>query len=92
MANVEIVKLEKNGCAPCMALSYAFNENADKLAELGATITNINVSHTPEAIDEYGIASVPVLVFKADGKEVKRIVGGVSIDEVFDVIETIIAE
>lgn len=86
---IEIIKLEKNGCMPCIALGYALNEAAEEIAELGATVTTINVSNTPEAIEEYGITSVPVLVFVRNGHEMGRITGNVNIEEVLETIDNI---
>lgn len=84
---IEIIKLEKDGCAPCVWLGKTLEANADRLESEGATLTTLNISENPSLIDEYKITSVPVLVFKRNGIEMTRVHGNVNFDDVLAAIE-----
>jgi thioredoxin 1 len=82
---VTIKKFSKPGCRPCAALA---NYIADiDLFNAGATLVNIDITEQPEVIDQYGLTSVPVLLFERNGVEVGRIVGLVGTEEIIDAIE-----
>jgi thioredoxin 1 len=57
------------------------------LFNAGATLVNIDIEEQPEVIDQYGLTSVPVLVFERNGVEVGRIVGLVGTEEIIEAIE-----
>lgn len=69
---MRIVKIEKNGCVPCNILSNMIYDLAPELTELGVSVKTVNISDNPEAIEEYGISSVPVLIFDCNGVELTR--------------------
>jgi thioredoxin 1 len=70
---------------PCKVLANYIGEI--DLFGLGATLENIDITENPEVIDQYGLSSVPVLVFERSGVEVGRIVGLVGAEEIIDAIE-----
>jgi len=84
---IEIIKLEKDGCAPCVWLGKTLEANAQRLESEGATLTTLSISENPSLIDEYKITSVPVLVFKRNGAEITRVHGNVNFDDVLAAIE-----
>ena len=81
---VTIKKFSKPGCMPCKVLANYIGEL--DLFGLGATLENIDISEKPEVIDQYGLTSVPVLVFERSGVEVHRIVGLRPTEEIIDAI------
>lgn len=87
MTQIEIIKLEKDGCAPCKWLGKTLEANATRLETEGATLTTLNISENPTLIDEYKITSVPVLVFKRNGVEMTRVHGNVNFDDVLAAVE-----
>lgn len=87
MTQIEIIKLEKDGCSPCVWLGKTLEANAQRLESEGATLTTLNISENPSLIDEYKITSVPVLVFKRNGIEMTRVHGNVNFDDVLAAIE-----
>lgn len=87
MTQIEIIKLEKDGCSPCVWLGKTLEANAQRLESVGATLTTLNISEDPSLIDEYKITSVPVLVFKRNGIEMTRVPGNVNFDDVLAAIE-----
>jgi len=84
---IEIIKLEKDGCAPCKWLGRTLADNAARLESEGTTLTTLNINENPSLIDEYKITSVPVLVFKRNGVEMTRVHGNVNFDDVLAAIE-----
>ena len=84
---IEIIKLEKDGCAPCKWLGRTLADNAARLESEGTTLTTLNINENPSLIDEYKITSVPVLVFKRNGVEMTRVHGNVNFDDVLSAIE-----
>lgn len=87
MTQIEIIKLEKDGCSPCVWLGKTLEANAQRLESEGATLTTLNISENPSLIDEYAITSVPVLVFKRNDVEMTRVYGNVNFDDVLAAIE-----
>jgi thioredoxin 1 len=85
MAIITIKKFSKPGCRPCAALANYLGDI--DLFTAGATLESIDISEHPEVIDQYGLSSVPVLVFERNGVEVGRLVGLVGTEEILDAIE-----
>lgn len=65
----KIIKIEKNGCVPCVVLGNMINDLKPELDEMGVEVETINVSLKPEAIEQYKVTSVPVLIFDHNGYE-----------------------
>ena len=82
---VTIKKFSKPNCRPCAALANYIGDI--DLFNAGATLENIDISEKPEVIDQYGLTSVPVLVFERSGVEVHRIIGLRPTEEIIDAIE-----
>jgi thioredoxin 1 len=82
---ITIKKFSKPGCRPCSALANYIGEI--DLFNAGASLINIDIEEHPEVIDQYGLTSVPVLVFERNGVEVGRIVGLVGTEEIIEAIE-----
>jgi thioredoxin 1 len=82
---ITIKKFSKPGCRPCAALANYIGDI--DLFNAGATLENIDITEQPEVIDQYGLTSVPVLVFERSGVEVHRITGLRPTEEIIDAIE-----
>lgn len=103
MTQIEIIKLEQDGCMPCKALSFAIDANKDVIAEAGAIVKSYNITQTPKVVntdlaqdgddedltlvDKFGISSTPVLIFFRNGVEMTRLAGKVAFAEVLDAID-----
>jgi thioredoxin 1 len=85
MAIITVKKFSKPGCVPCKVLANYIGDI--DLFNAGATLENIDITENPEVIDQYGLSSVPVLVFERSGVEVHRIVGLRPTEEIIDAIE-----
>ena len=82
---ITIKKFSRPGCRPCAALANYLGDI--DLFTAGAALVNIDITEQPEVIDQYGLSSVPVLVFERSGVEVGRLVGLVGTEEILDAIE-----
>ena len=61
-------------CGPCRAVSPVL----DRIAEQNTgrlSIVKVNIDENPEAVERYGISSVPSMLVFVQGEVVKRIVG-----------------
>lgn len=63
-------------CGPCRALAPVVEEVASEY-EGKAEIVKCNVDDCEEIAAQYGIRSIPTLIFFKDGKAVDRLVGAV---------------
>ncbi len=71
---MRILKLYKEDCAPCEALTRRLNEE---------NIEHDSLEVTASVAADFGIRSVPALIFINDrGKIVDRLLGLVSIDQI----------
>lgn len=85
MAIITIRKFSKPNCRPCAALANYIGDI--DLFNAGATLVNIDISEQPEVINQYGLTSVPVLIFERNGVEVHRITGLRPTEEIIDAID-----
>lgn len=61
-------------CMPCRMLSPTIEEIAEE-ADGRAYVGKVNVDEEPQLAIQYGVRSIPTLIFFRDGKEVGRMVG-----------------
>ena len=61
-------------CGPCKMIGPVIEELAGEYAGK-AVIAKINVDDVGDLASEYGVMSIPTLIYFKGGKEVKRLVG-----------------
>ncbi|XOD67460.1 MAG: thioredoxin [Flavobacteriales bacterium Tduv] len=61
-------------CAPCMALSPKIDELSEQYKGK-ALVVKVNIDDNPDTATEYGIRSIPTLLFFKGGEEKDRHVG-----------------
>ena len=76
-------------CGPCKMLTPTINEVADDYKDK-AVIGKLNVDENPTIAAEYGIRSIPSLLFFKDGKVQKQIMGAVSKEEISSALDELI--
>ena len=76
-----LVDFYADWCGPCRMLSPILDEIKDH------NIYKINVDEEPMLAQEYGIMSIPCVVFIKDGKEVNRFIGLHSKSEIMDMLK-----
>ena len=62
-------------CGPCLMQAPILEQLSEEISEDELKIVKIDVDENPETAQKFGIMSIPTLMFKKDGEEVKRIVG-----------------
>ena len=61
-------------CGPCRSLSPVIEELASDYAS-GVKVTKLNVDENPLTASQYGIRSIPTMLFFREGRLVERLVG-----------------
>lgn len=72
-------------CGPCRMMGPIFEEAAREAAGK-AKFGKLNVDEAPVVAQKYGIMSIPTLVVFKEGKEVKRLVGVQSKEDLLNAI------
>ena len=67
-------------CGPCRAFAPSFAKISEDFSGK-LQFAKVNVEEVPEATEQLGIAGIPAAIFFKDGKEISRIVGAVSKQE-----------
>lgn len=75
-------------CGPCRMQTPILEKLAEEVHEDELKIFKMDVDANPATPAEFGIMSIPTLLFKKDGKVVKKLVGVHSKDQ----LKTIVAE
>ncbi|MBR4350932.1 MAG: thioredoxin [Bacilli bacterium] len=78
-----LVDFNATWCGPCKMLKPVL----DQVAKDGKKIVAIDVDDDRDLAIEYGINSIPCLILFENGKEVKRSVGLVPINEIESLFE-----
>ena len=76
-------------CGPCKMLTPTINEIADEFSGK-AIIGKLNVDENPAIASNYGIRSIPSLLFFKDGKVQNQIMGAVSKSDIEEALNDII--
>ncbi|PKN10786.1 MAG: thioredoxin [Deltaproteobacteria bacterium HGW-Deltaproteobacteria-5] len=61
-------------CGPCKSLAPVIDELASDYAN-GVKVVKLNVDENPVTATQYGIRSIPTLLFFREGRLVERLVG-----------------
>lgn len=69
-----LVDFYSNSCPPCRRLAPVVDKLAEEYADR-AVICKVNVEDTPDLARQYGIQTIPAVVFFAAGQETQRLVG-----------------
>ena len=76
-------------CGPCKMLTPTINEVADEYMGK-AIVGKLNVDENPTIAAEYGIRSIPSLLFFKDGKVQKQIMGAVAKSDIANALDEVI--
>lgn len=61
-------------CGPCRMLGPVIDELAAEVADT-AKICKVNVDQAPDLAAQFGVASIPTIIFFKDGKPVDKVIG-----------------
>ncbi len=78
---ISVVDFWAEWCGPCRALSPILNDVATQFAE-NINIGKLNVDTSPETASQFGITSIPTILFFKNGEVVDRIKGLVAKKEI----------
>ena len=84
-----IVDFWAEWCGPCKMLTPTINEIADEYSGR-AIIGKLNVDDNPSIASDYGIRSIPSLLFFKGGKVENQIMGAVSKSDIEKALNNII--
>ena len=76
--SLEVLKFSAGWCTPCKVLAATLKDQEG--------ITNVDVDADRDRAIEYGVRSVPTLVFLKDGQEVERKTGLISLGQYEEII------
>ena len=75
-------------CGPCKMLSPTIDALALEFSDKYA-IGKLNVDDNTEIASQYGIRSIPCLLFFKDGKVEKQVVGAIDKNEIANILESL---
>lgn len=64
MEKLTLIKRSEPVCPHCVTMQL-------KLEEAGILFNTIDITDEPEAVEKYGLSSVPVILIDSDGKQIK---------------------
>jgi thioredoxin 1 len=76
--SIEVLKFSASWCTPCKLLSATLKDVEG--------VKEIDIDKNRELTSEYGVRSVPTLVFLQDGKEVERTTGSIPLARYEEII------
>jgi thioredoxin 1 len=85
---IEMIKFGAEWCGPCRMMKPAISQIQEKYAnDIEVKITDIDVDVNPELGTEYGVRSIPMIVFLKDNEVIQKKVGTVTANEIASIIE-----
>lgn len=77
-------------CGPCRRLAPILEEVAEEL-EGRLTVLKLNTDENPNTPGQFGVMSIPTLIFFRDGQEVERFVGVMPKEQLKGELEKLLA-
>lgn len=62
-------------CGPCLMQAPILDQLAEEISEDELKIVKLDVDQNPATAQQFGIMSIPTLIFKKDGQVVKQVAG-----------------
>lgn len=62
-------------CGPCRLIGPTVEQLADEYAGKGLKVGKLNVDHNPKSAGDFGVRSIPTILFFRNGEVVDRLVG-----------------
>ena len=84
---IAVVDFFATWCGPCNMLGPVFSEVAEENKDLGF-FAKVDIDESMELAQEYGVSTVPTVIFFKDGVEVTREIGFMSKDKIVSNIES----
>lgn len=84
---LSVVDFYATWCPPCKMLAPIMEEIGEQAK--GFQVAKIDIDQAIEVANEYGVMSIPTLIFFKDGKELQRLVGFRNKDEIMQEINSL---
>lgn len=79
-------------CGPCRMLGPVIEQLAEEYEEQDVVIGKVDVDENPALAQQYGVMSIPTVIFFKDGKEIDRKVGVSDFETYADFLDNEIGE
>ena len=87
---IEMIKFGAEWCGPCRMMKPTISRLQEKYAEdADVKITDIDVDANADMSKEYGVRSIPMIVFLKDNVVTEKKVGVLPADEIEKIIESL---
>ena len=73
-------------CGPCLMQAPILDQLSEEIDEDVLKIVKIDVDENPNTAQEFGIMSIPALLFKKGGKVVKQVAGVHTKEQIKDIV------
>lgn len=84
---ITVKKLQKKDCPKCERLSDTIKEIEETVSFMvEVKFETIDILENPEAVEKYGILTLPVMIFERDGVEKLRLEGDKPMHEIMSAI------
>ena len=77
-SGIAIVDFWAPWCRPCLMMAPILDEVAIEQADRGVRVVKVDVDQAPKTGEQFGIRSIPTIVFFQDGEPLFELVGLVS--------------
>ncbi|OIO53380.1 thioredoxin [Candidatus Peregrinibacteria bacterium CG1_02_41_10] len=77
-SGIALVDFFAEWCGPCRMMAPVIEEIAQENTNQEVKIGKINVDESPQTASQYGVMSIPTLIFFKNGQEVARMMGAQS--------------
>lgn len=74
-------------CGPCRIVAPSVEALADEYQEKGLKVAKVDVDSNPSIAAQFGIRSIPTIMFFKDGKVVDQVIGAVPKDALERVVQ-----
>ncbi|WP_456480122.1 thioredoxin [Nautilia sp.] len=73
--NVVVVDFWAPWCGPCRMIAPIIEELAEEYKEKGVVVGKVNTDEAPEIAGQFGIRSIPTVIFFKNGEAVDAMIG-----------------